>query len=192
MFNFKEYNLADWFSFYRIAAAPLLLALLWIDQRYLFAGLLLLSYSCDAVDGILARRLKLSSERGARLDSLGDQITVLIGLLGIIIFEFEFIEKNYIPIIIVLLMNIIQQIISLIKYRKTSAFHTILAKLTAIIEAIFVVWLLFFGAINWLFIVLIVIAFFESLEETILIFMYKKWVVDVKGIYWAYKDQRRQ
>ena len=192
MFNFKEYNLADWFSFYRIAAAPLLLALLWIDQRYLFAGLLLLSYSSDAVDGILARRLKLSSERGARLDSLGDQITVLIGLLGIIIFEFEFIEKNYIPIIIVLLMNIIQQIISLIKYRKTSAFHTILAKLTAIIEAIFVVWLLFFGAINWLFIVLIVIAFFESLEETILIFMYKKWVVDVKGIYWAYKDQRRQ
>lgn len=191
MFNFKEYNIADWFSFYRIAAAPFLLGLLWLDQRLIFAIFLLLSYSTDAVDGFLARRLKLSSERGARLDSLGDQITVLVGLLAIVVFEFEFIEKNYLPILIVLLMNIVQQIISFAKYRKFSAFHTLLAKAAAIVEAVFVIWLLFFGPVYWLFYVLVVIALLESLEETVLIFMYKNWVVEVKGIYWAYKDVRR-
>ena len=191
MFNFKEYNIADWFSFYRIAAAPLLLGLLWLDQRLIFAIFLLLSYSTDAVDGFLARRLKLSSERGARLDSLGDQITVLVGLLGIVVFEYEFIEKNYLPVLIVLLINIVQQIISFAKYRKISAFHTLLAKAAAIVEAVFVIWLLFFGPVYWLFYVLVVIALLESLEETVLIFMYKNWVVEVKGIYWALKDERR-
>ena len=191
MFEFKNYNIADWFSFYRIAAAPFLLILLWLDGRQLFAWFLLFSYSTDAIDGFLARRLKLSSDRGARLDSLGDQITVLVGLLGIAVFEFEFVEENIVWILLVLLMNVIQQIISYIKFGKTTAFHTILAKITAIVEAVFVIWLLFFGPIYWLFYALIILALLESFEETSLLFIYKQWVSEVKGIYWAYKDERR-
>lgn len=192
MFNFKEYNIADWFSFYRIAAVPVLLLILWMDHQILFASFLLLSYSTDAVDGFLARRLKLSSDRGARLDSLGDQVTVLIGIVGIIVFEFEFIEQNFVPILLVLCLNIAQQIISYIKYRKTTAFHTLLAKFSAVVEAVFVLWLLFFGPVYWLFYFLLVLAIIEALEETALIFMYKEWVSEVKGIYWAIKDERRQ
>ena len=54
---FREFNIADWFSFYRIVAIPLLLALLLSGNRELFTWFLLVSYSTDAIDGFLARRL---------------------------------------------------------------------------------------------------------------------------------------
>ena len=65
MLTFKNFNIADWFSFYRIAVAPLLLTLLWLNERELFTWLLLISYSTDAIDGYLARKLKINSARGA-------------------------------------------------------------------------------------------------------------------------------
>ncbi|MBT8141577.1 MAG: CDP-alcohol phosphatidyltransferase family protein [Gammaproteobacteria bacterium] len=191
MFDFKDYNIADWFSFYRIAAAPFLLAVLYFDARIVFATLLFISYSTDAIDGFLARKYNISSNRGARLDSMGDQITVMIGILGIFLFEFEFIKQYALPIILVLSLNILQQIIALIKYKRTTAFHTLLAKTGAAVEALFVIWLLFFGPVIWLFYVVIVIAILEACEEIALIFMYKNWVAGVKGIYWAKHDKRR-
>jgi CDP-diacylglycerol--glycerol-3-phosphate 3-phosphatidyltransferase len=51
MLTFKNYNIADWFSFYRIFAAPFLLGLIWFDQRLIFAWLLSVSYATDAIDG---------------------------------------------------------------------------------------------------------------------------------------------
>ena len=83
MLTFKNFNIADWFSFYRIVAAPFLLLLIWLDQRLIFTWFLLISYSTDAIDGYLARKLKITSPRGSQLDSFGDQITLIVGLIGL-------------------------------------------------------------------------------------------------------------
>lgn len=188
---FKKFNIADWFSFYRMAAAPFLLLLLWLGERQLFTWFLLISYSTDAVDGMIARYLKITSSRGSQLDSIGDQITFTIGLLGCYIFEKEFIHNNLLIIIIAFSPYIIQMLIAFKKYGKTTAFHTYLAKLSAIIQSIFILWLLFFGPVNWLFYCMIIIGVLETIEEITLIFMYDNWVDGVKGIYWALHDKRR-
>ena len=112
MLTFKNYNIADWFSFYRIAAAPLLLILLWLDERELFTWFLLISYCTDMIDGYLARKFKMTSPRGSQLDSLGDQITFIIGLIGLLNFEFNFIKENYLIILIAFIPYIIQILIS--------------------------------------------------------------------------------
>lgn len=191
MFEFKKYNIADWVSFYRIAAAPFLLLLLLLDDRKLFAILLLISYLSDALDGFLARRLNISTAQGSQLDSVGDQITFIVGFIGIVVFEFQFIEENYILILVIFILNITQQIIAFRKYGKVTAFHTYLAKIAAILQTIFVVWLLLSAPVMWLFYLLIVVAIIEAIEEIALIFMYKNWVSGVKGIYWAKNDARR-
>lgn len=191
MLTFKNYNIADWFSFYRIAAAPLLILLIVLDQRLLFAWFLLISYTTDAIDGFLARKLKITSTRGSQLDSMGDQITLVIGLIGLYFFEPDFIKKNLILILIVFIPYIIQMLIAFIKYGKATAFHTYLAKLSAMTQAVFILWLLFFEPVYWLFYVLIVIGLIETIEEIALIFMYDEWVAGVKGYYWARKDERR-
>ncbi|GAL72475.1 hypothetical protein [Jejuia pallidilutea] len=52
MLTFKNFNIADWFSFYRIIAAPFLLALIWYGERQIFTWFLLISYATDAIDAI--------------------------------------------------------------------------------------------------------------------------------------------
>jgi CDP-diacylglycerol--glycerol-3-phosphate 3-phosphatidyltransferase len=188
---FKKYNIADWFSFYRIAAAPFLLLLLWMDERQVFSWFLLISYLTDAVDGMIARHLKITSSRGSQLDSIGDQITFTIGLLGCYLFETEFIQANFLIIIIAFSPYLLQMLIALNKYGKTTAFHTYLAKLSAILQSIFILWLLFFEPLYLLFYIMITIGILETIEEITLIFMYDNWVDGVKGIYWALKDKRR-
>lgn len=192
MLTFKNFNIADWFSFYRIAVAPLLLTLLWLNERELFTWLLLISYSTDAIDGYLARKLKINSARGAQLDSLGDQITFTIGLIGLLVFEFNFINTNYILIFISFMPYIIQMLIAFFKYGKVTAFHTYLAKLSAMVQSVFILWALFFGPEYGLFYAMIIIGLLETIEEIILIYMYDTWVADVKGFFHAYRDKRRQ
>ena len=189
--NFKEFNIADWFSFYRIFAFPFLLLLVLLNLRMAFAWLLVISYSTDAIDGFLARKLKISSARGSQLDSYGDQLTLTAGLIGLLVFETAFIRANLILIIIAFIPYILQMIIAFRKYGKATAFHTYLAKLSAITQAVFILWLLFFGPVYWLFYLMIAIGILETAEEIALIFMYDKWVAGVKGIYWALRDKRR-
>ncbi|MFD0761216.1 CDP-alcohol phosphatidyltransferase family protein [Lutibacter aestuarii] len=191
MLTFKNYNIADWFSFYRIAAAPWLICLLLLDNRNLFTWFLLVSYSTDMIDGFLARKLNIASARGSQLDSFGDQITFAIGLLGLFVFEYEFLKKNYLLILIAFLPYVIQMLLAFIKYKKATAFHTYLAKLSAIVQAVFILWLLFFEPIYWLFYGMIILGVLETIEEITLIFMYDSWVTGVKGIYWALRDRRR-
>lgn len=191
MLTFKNFNIADWFSFYRIFAAPLLLALIWYDQRLIFAIFLLISYSTDAIDGFVARKLEITSPRGSQLDSFGDQITLIIGLVGLFIFEQEFIKTNLVLILVAFIPYIVQMILAYAKYGKATAFHTYLAKLSAIIQSVFILWALFLSPNYTLFYIMIIIGLLETFEEVALIFMYKKWASDVKGIYWALRDKRR-
>lgn len=191
MLTFKNFNIADWFSFYRIAAAPILLLLIWYDQRLIFSWLLLVSYSTDAIDGFLARRLKITSPRGSQLDSFGDQVTLITGLLGLYFFEIDFILSNLTIILIAFIPYSIQMILAYIKYGKATAFHTYLAKASAVMQSAFILFALFFYPENVLFYIMISIGILETLEETILIYMYDNWASDIKGIYWAYRDKRR-
>lgn len=191
MLTFKNFNIADWFSFYRIAAAPLLLAFVYFDERLIFSWLLLVSYSTDAIDGYLARKFKICSPRGSQLDSFGDQITLILGLVGLFYFETNFIKTNLTLILIAFVPYVLQMFIAYFKYGKATAFHTYLAKLSAIMQSAFILFSLFFYPECTLFYIMIIIGLLETLEEIILIFMYDNWTSDVKGIYWANKDKRR-
>jgi CDP-diacylglycerol--glycerol-3-phosphate 3-phosphatidyltransferase len=191
MLSFKNYNIADWFSFYRIFAAPFLLLIIWFGNRELFSWLLLLSYSTDMIDGFLARKLKITSPRGSQLDSFGDQLTLFVGFIGLLIFEYEFISANYQWILIPFVLYFFQMLIAFRKYGKATAFHTYLAKLSAVVQALFILWLLFFGPVYWLFYSMIIIGIIETIEEILLIYLYPNWVAGVKGYFWARRDQRR-
>lgn len=191
MLTFKNFNIADWFSFYRIIASPILIALVFFDQQLIFTWLLLISYLTDAIDGFLARKLKITSSRGSQLDSFGDQITLVVGLIGLFYFETEFIKENLIIIVIAFIPYIIQMIIAYSKFGKATAFHTYLAKFSAFVQATFILWSLFFNPVYVLFYIMIGIGILETIEEITLIFMYKDWTSDVKSIFWALKDEKR-
>lgn len=82
-------------------------------------------------------------------------------------------------------------IIAYLKYGKATAFHTYLAKLSAIMQSVFILWSLFFNPDYVLFYIMIGIGLLETFEEITLIYIYDNWASDVKGIYWAFRDKRR-
>ena len=188
---FKDFNVADWFSFYRIIAVPVLIYFIGRGEREIFAWLLGVSYATDAIDGYIARKLKITSERGSQLDSYGDQLTFAVAILGLIVFEPAFMKENYLLILIAFVPYLIQMALAFRKYGKATSFHTYLAKLSAVTQGVFILWFLFFGPLYWLFYAMIIIGILETIEEITLIFMYDNWVSGVKGIYWALRDKRR-
>ncbi|MBT8235128.1 MAG: CDP-alcohol phosphatidyltransferase family protein, partial [Bacteroidia bacterium] len=166
----KTLNIADWISFYRILAAPILLILIGLEAREIFAWMLLISYLTDGIDGFVARTLKISSARGSQLDSYGDQLTFAVALLGLWVFENEFIRENLILILIAFAPYLIQMILAFRKYGKATAFHTYLAKLSAIVQAMFILLILFFEPIYPLFYLMIILGIVETAEEITLIY----------------------
>lgn len=191
MLTFKNFNIADWLSFYRIASAPFLLVLIGLEYRLVFAAFLLVSYLTDALDGYLARKLKITSPRGSQLDSFGDQITLIVGLIGLFYFEMAFIKVHLELIILAFVPYIIQMLLAYYKYGKATAFHTYLAKLSAILQSMFILFSLFFFPEKHLFYLMIIVGILETIEEIALIFMYDNWASDVKSIFWALRDKRR-
>jgi CDP-diacylglycerol--glycerol-3-phosphate 3-phosphatidyltransferase len=189
MLNFRKFNVADWFSFYRIVAAPLLVVLLLLGERQVFTWLLLVSFTTDMIDGFLARTLKITSPRGSQLDSLGDQSTLVIGVAGLLTFEHQFIMDHILLILVAFIPYILQMLIAFIKYGKATAFHTYLAKLSAIVQGVFILYTLFFSPLTFFLYTTLALGVLETVEEITLIFMHREWRSDVKGIYWALKER---
>jgi CDP-diacylglycerol--glycerol-3-phosphate 3-phosphatidyltransferase len=82
-----SHQIVNALTFYRILAAPILLLLIISHRPEVFKWLLAISFFTDAIDGYLARRYKVNSVLGARLDSIGDDLTVAVGVIGIIAFK---------------------------------------------------------------------------------------------------------
>src|SRR5687767_7798746 len=79
----RAVKLVNLVTLYRIVTFPLLVYLVLMDELELFKWLLGISFLTDAVDGQLARRFNANSVLGAKLDSIGDDLTVAAGAFGL-------------------------------------------------------------------------------------------------------------
>lgn len=188
----SKFGMPNWLSLYRLLAAPVLLAFVFLDQRMIFSVLLAISLFTDMLDGFLARHVYTPTDRGARLDSAGDAMTFAVGLIGILKFETEFIISNLFPIALALGLYAAQLMIAFLKYGKPSSFHTYLAKAAALFQGVFMLWLLFFGVEMWLFYVTLILGIVETIEEIILIFLIPEWKTNVKGLPWMLNSKNHR
>ncbi|MCQ6958735.1 CDP-alcohol phosphatidyltransferase family protein [Mucilaginibacter aquariorum] len=132
-----SYRLINVITFYRLAAAPLLVVLLLYQQFHIFKWLLAVSFFTDAIDGWLARTFRTVSLMGARIDSIADDLTVTAAILGMVLYHHAFLRSEWPLIAILLLFYLIQNSIALIRFRKLTSFHTYLAKAAAVLQGVF-------------------------------------------------------
>jgi len=159
-------------TLYRIIAAPFLLILLFKNEIGLFKWLLALSFFTDLIDGFLARKYKVASVLGTRLDSIGDDLTVLVGMIGLFYLKWAFIKEQKIVFIILLLLFLVQVTYAFYRYGKMTNFHTYLAKLAALLQGVFLI-LVFFTdePVMALFYAAVIITMLELVEEFILVYL---------------------
>lgn len=179
-------------TLYRIVAAPFLLVLLLTKQYEIFKWLLGISFFTDLIDGYLARKYKVTSILGTRLDSIGDDLTVLVALIGLFVIKMPFIKQHIVVFIFLFVLFLVQISYAFIRYRKMTSFHTYLAKTAALLQGVFLLLVFFTDEPNLiLFYAAAVITMLELIEEIILVSLLRKWKANVKGIYWALKKKKQ-
>ena len=162
------------------------------EHPIIFATFLAISFFSDAIDGFIARKLKIVSSRGAFLDSVGDMLTVIVALIGLFWFEFAFVKSQAVFLLIVIGLYFSQLGIAYWRYGRPSSFHTYAVKVAAVFQAFFLVSLFFFSYLPWLFYITICLSVIEALEEITLIFVLPKWESDVKGLYWILRRNKKR
>jgi len=180
-------------TLYRIIAAPFLLVLIFTSQYELFKWLLGLSFFTDLIDGFLARKYNVASILGTRLDSIGDDLTVLVGVIALFVKNMDFVKEQKSIFLLLLLLFLVQAIYAVIRYRKMTNFHTYLAKTAALLQGIFLLITFFSDEPNViLFYAAAIITILELIEEIVLVKLLPTWETNVKGIYWVLKKQKHQ
>ena len=188
----RSYYIINGITLYRVIAAPLLLVLLFKEEYLLFKWLLLLSFFTDFIDGFLARKFKVSSVLGTRLDSIGDDLTVLVAVIGLLKTNFSFVKEQQVFFIILFILFLVQVTFSLIRYRKLTSFHTYLAKLAAFAQGVFLLLAFFLDKpLLPLFYAAVLITFLELVEEIIIVAILPSWKTNVKGLYWVLKNKKK-
>lgn len=184
-----SYYIINGITMYRVITAPLLVVLLLYGQYEIFKWLLGVSFFTDLIDGYLARKYKVTSVFGARLDSIGDDLTVLVALLGLVIMKPDFIREQKWVFIIIGILFVIQTSFALIRYKKITSFHTYLAKAAALLQGVFLLLVFFFREPNlFLFYTAAIVTMVELVEETILVYLLPQWTTNIKGLFWIPKN----
>jgi phosphatidylglycerophosphate synthase len=179
-------------TLYRVVAAPVLLVLIFTKQLDIFKWLLAVSFFTDLIDGFLARKFNVTSVIGSRLDSIGDDLTVAAGIVGLFVFRYDFVMKELFLISGLLALFIIQIIFALVRYRKISSFHTYLAKTAAVLQGTFLILIFILPEpFYYLFYAAVIVTTADLIEEIILVVILPVWKVNVKGLYWVLKGKEK-
>lgn len=176
-------------TLYRLLAAPVLFYLVVTGRIDIFKWLLAVSFFTDAIDGFIARRFAVTSVQGARMDSIADDLTVLAAITGLFVLRPEFIHEQFGVIIPLVGLYLLQTTLALVRYGKISSFHTYLAKGAAVLQGVFLILAFFAEPIVPLFYAVALVTAIDLMEEAVLVVLLPRWEVNVKGLYWVWKNR---
>jgi len=185
------YYMINCITLYRIITAPLLVVLLFKGEQELFKWLLGVSFFTDLIDGVLARTFKVTSILGTRLDSIGDDLTVLVAILGLGVLQPRFFIEQWTILVPLGILFLLQTGFALYRYGRITSFHTYLAKLAALAQGIFLLSFFFFETINYpLFYSAAFITIAELAEEIIIVWVLPQWKSNVRGLWWVLQKKQ--
>jgi phosphatidylglycerophosphate synthase len=182
-------NIPNAISACRLLAVPFLLAfVVWKDQEK-FKWLLLACLLSDILDGLIARLFRLRSRLGAALDSTADILVFFIALAGIFVFQREFLAAHYKGLFVVVTLLVAEAAAAIWRYGRISSFHTVLNRIAAYSQGIFVMSLFLWGYHAWVFQAMIGLTVCSYTEEFLLLYFLRDWRADVRGLYWILTER---
>jgi CDP-diacylglycerol--glycerol-3-phosphate 3-phosphatidyltransferase len=122
------------------------------------------------------------------MDSIGDDLTVIVGVIGLFVLKPEFIKNEFMWLVFIFILFLVQLITALIRYRAVTSYHSCLAKLAAVCQGIFLILSFFTPEPSMLlYFLAITVTALDLLEEIVLNFLLRKWKANVKSVYWVLK-----
>lgn len=180
-------NLPNALSAYRILIAPYISWFIINQQRDWFILFLSISLVTDILDGLIARTFKLETEIGAKLDSLADIGTFITAIVGLFVFEYEFVLQHSFVFLTMVILYALPQLIALLKFKQFPSFHLYSFKVTGYLQGIFIFTFFQFGHYAWYFYLMCIVSFIAYKEELIAVMISRNLRSNIKSVYFLLK-----
>jgi len=153
------------------------------NYAVLIVVLMSLGLITDIFDGIIARKLNVSSERLRVWDSNVDQFFWLMVIGSIFYLNSDFVKENSIWIGTIIVLELMCYLISYIKFKKSIATHSILAKVWTLSLLGLLIDLTLHSTSQIPFIICMVLGILSRIEILLIIKKLKVWTTDVPSIF---------
>ena len=174
---------------FRLLLAPSILALAYLvgeQSKIIILVLMYLGLISDILDGIIARKQEISSEKLRRQDSQTDMIFWLSIGFSVWILYPDLINDNAVPIWSILIMEIACYIISFLKFGKETCTHAFLSKLWGLTLLVAFTSLIGFNYAGIPFFLAIVFGIISHIDRILITLILPKWTHDIPSAYHAY------
>jgi phosphatidylglycerophosphate synthase len=153
--------------------------------RAIIIALIVLGLLSDIFDGIIARRLNISTEKLRRMDSTVDQFFWLCIVVSAYIVSPVFFKDNLVAILILLALEATCYVISFLKFKKEVATHAIASKIWTLFLFATLIQVIATGNSVLLFYVCFYLGVISRLEIIFILLILKDWTNDIPTVYHA-------
>jgi phosphatidylglycerophosphate synthase len=153
--------------------------------RGIIISLIAIGLLTDIFDGIIARRLGISTEKMRRLDSSVDMVFWVMVLIAACILSPTLYLGHIMALSIVFGLEAIAYIVCFIRFRKEVATHAILSKIWALSIFAVLIQSVATATTGWTFTLCIFIGIVSRLEILFILFIVRRWTNDVPSLYHA-------
>ena len=144
----------------------------------------------DIFDGIIARKVGVSSEKLRRLDSQTDLIFWLAIGFSTYWLNPEIIKEHWKSITLIFGMEAMCYILSIWKFGKETCTHAWLSKFWGLSLLLAFTFLIGFSTANWAFYLCLVLGLISHIDVILIILILPKWQFDVPSSFHAWKIRR--
>ena len=189
----KEFwTIPNLITLYRLLMVPVILYFAISGREKLFAIFLVINLLSDIIDGYIARRFKMESEIGAKLDSFADNFNYVLAIIGFFIFKMDDLRPHLVSLIIFISMLLLTVIVPLIKFRKFPSFHLYVTKIGGYIQGAFFICLFTIGFIAPFYYFMIIWGMLGAVECIAIDMVIPEMRSNIKGLYWVLKERRAE
>ena len=174
---------------FRLLMVPIIVTLAYVMGPNAKIPILIVMYLglfSDILDGIIARKQNISSEKLRRMDSQVDMLFWLsIGFATWLMYP-DLISENAAMIASIIGLELICYGISLIKFKKETCTHAFLSKIWGLALVMAFTSLIGFQYAGYPFTIAIVIGFISYVDVILILLILPKWAHDIPSSYHAY------
>lgn len=190
MQNFK-YQIPKILLYSRLIAAILLVCFSFLSiSKLVIVSIVIYAVMSDIFDGIIARRLKISTPQFRQLDTKIDTVFWLSCLFYILLNHGMFVQKHLSEIIILVFTELTIVVVGKLKFKDRISFHTILSKFWALTILWFFIEIVLFSQANLSFQIVFYYGLLVQAEICLIAVILKENVTDVPSILTAFKIKK--
>lgn len=174
----------------RFILAPVILLLAFfkgMESGFLIVAFMYFGLLTDIFDGIIARKVGVSSEKLRRMDSQTDLIFWLSLGFAAYLLNPELIKNEWRGVLLIIIMEALCYMVSILKFGKETCTHAFLSKMWGLSLLIAFTYLIGFQQTGWAFYLTVGLGFVSHIDVILIILLLPKWQYDVPSSYHAWR-----